>query len=266
MAAPYEISPKNLSRLIGTPTCPVIIDVSIDADVAEDPFLIPTAQRHPHTEFASIVDRLQGTECVIVCQKGLKLSQGFASRLRGHGIAAQVLEGGNYGWRAMADAPRVAIDTLAAASLWVTRHRPKIDRIACPWFIRRFINPEAEFLFVAPDAVAGVSEKYGATAFDSADAPFGHRGDLCTFDALLDHFDLRTAPLDRLSQIVRAADTGRAEDSPQAAGLLAVSLGLSRMHKDDHSQLDAAMPVYDALYRWARDAQAETHASFGDAP
>ena len=266
MAASYEISPKNLSRLIGTPNCPVIIDVSIDTDVAEDPFLIPTARRHPHTEFTSILDRLRGTDCVIVCQKGLKLSQGFASRLRGHGIAAQVLEGGNYGWRALPDAPRVAIDTLAASSLWVTRHRPKIDRIACPWFIRRFINPAAEFLFVAPDAVTGVAEKYGATAFDAHDAPFGHHGDRCTFDALLDHFGLRTAPLDRLSQIVRAADTGRAGDIPQAAGLLAVSLGLSRMHKDDHVQLDAAMPVYDALYRWARDAQAETHASFGDAP
>ena len=120
--------------------------------------------------------------------------------------------------------------------------------------------PKADILFVPPADVALVAEKFEATAFDCDSAPFAHKGAACTFDALLDHFALHSPALDRLAQVVRAADTGR-HDVPQAAGLLALSVGLSRQYKDDHAQLAAALPLYDALYRWARDGADETHAS-----
>ncbi|MCF2872712.1 chromate resistance protein [Octadecabacter sp. G9-8] len=265
MAAPNEITCKQLMRLIGLPDCPVIVDISIDPDFAKDPFLIPGSFRHPHTDLEGLIARLNGRACVITCQQGIKLSQGLTSRLRGRGIAAEYLTGGMYGWRDTPNTPRIPFAALPDTNLWVTRHRPKIDRIACPWLIRRFVDADAEFLFVSPEQAAGVADCYGATPFDIPDVAFSHHGDLCTFDAMLDAFDLRTVALDRMAQIVRAADTGTT-DIPQAAGLLALSVGLSRMHRDDHTQLDAALPMYDALYRWARDGVDETHASFGGTP
>jgi hypothetical protein len=145
-------------------------------------------------------------------------------------------------------------------TVWVTRTRPKIDRIACPWLIRRFIDPSAVFLFVAPPEVVDVADRFRATPFDIEGEFFwSHRGDLCTFDVMVEEFGLHSPALDRLALIVRAADTARLEIAPQAAGLLAASLGLSRMHKDDLVQLDASFPLYDAFYRWARDAAGETH-------
>ena len=261
MAAPHEITCKQLLRLIGTPDCPVIVDISIDPDFADDPFLIPGSFRHPHTDLDGLLARLDGRACIITCQKGIKLSQGLTSRLRGRGIDAQFLQGGMYGWRDTAGAPRIPHAALPVTNLWVTRHRPKIDRIACPWLIRRFVDATSEFMFVAPEWVRGAADRYNATPFDVPDVAFSHVGARCTFDAMLDAFDLRTDALDLMAQVIRAADTG-ANDNPQAAGLLAISVGLSRMYRDDHTQLDAAMPIYDALYRWARDGSGETHASF----
>lgn len=265
MAAPNEITCKQLLRQIGLPDGPVIVDICIEPDFADDPFLIPGSIRHPHSDLDGLIARLNGRACVIVCQRGIKLSQGLTSRLRGRDIDAQYLQGGMFAWRDTPDAPRIPFTALPAMNLWVTRHRPKIDRIACPWLIRRFVDADAEFMFVAPDQVEGVADRYGATPFDIADVALSHHGEHCTFDAMLDLFDLRTDALDRLSQVIRAADTGRT-DIAQAAGLLAVSVGLSRMYRDDHAQLDGAMPVYDALYRWARDGSAETHTSLMDAP
>lgn len=142
---------------------------------------------------------------------------------------------------------------------WITREHPKIDRIACPWLIRRFIDPVAAFLFVAPAEVAAVAERFGGTPFDIDGAFWSHRGDLCSFDVLLDEFGLDLPPLRRLALIVRGADTTRLDLAPEAAGLLAASLGLSRMFADDLEQLEAGMLLYDAFYRWARDATDETH-------
>lgn len=265
MAAPNEINPKQLLRLIGTPECPVIVDISIDPDFAVDPYLIPGSFRHPHTDIHGLLARLTGRACIIPCQRGIKLSQGLTSQLRGRGIDAQFLSGGMFGWRDTNGAPPIPFAALPTTHLWVTRHRPKIDRIVCPWLIRRFVNADAEFMFIAPEWVIGAANRYNATPFDVPDIAFFHVGDHCTFDAMLDAFDLRTNALNRMAQVIRAADTGT-DDSPQAAGLLALSVGLSRMHRDDHTQLDAAMPLYDALYRWARDGVDETHASFKDAP
>jgi hypothetical protein len=144
-------------------------------------------------------------------------------------------------------------------TVWVTRSRPKVDRIACPWLIRRFVDPRAVFLFVAPADVAGVAEQFAATPFDVEGVFFGHRGDACTLDVMVQEFGLTTEPLLRLASIVRAADMDRISASPQAAGLLAASLGLSRMFSDDLAQLEAGLGLYDAFYRWCRDAVEETH-------
>jgi rhodanese-related sulfurtransferase len=263
MAAPNEITVPQLLRLIGTPDAPAIVDISIDADFEADPFLIPGAFRHPHSDLPGLITRLNGRSCVVVCQKGIKLSQGMVAWLRSERLDAEYLQGGNQAWRDHASAPRVPARALPAASgqntLWVTRHRPKIDRIACPWLIRRFVDPFARFLFVSPAEVAGVAERYGATPFDVEDVFWSHRGPLCTFDTMLDEFGLRTEPLDRLSMVVRGADTNAHDLAPEAAGLLAISVGLSRQYRDDQAQLATGMMLYDALYRWARDGAHEGH-------
>ena len=146
------------------------------------------------------------------------------------------------------------------ATLWVTRSRPKIDRIACPWLIRRFVDPGARFLYVAPAEVPAVAARFGATPFDiEGDVFWSHRGERCSFDTMVEEFGLATEPLLRLATIVRGADTARPDLAPEAAGLLAASLGLSRMYADDLEQLEAGMALYDAFYRWCRDATGETH-------
>lgn len=262
MPAPNEITPPQLMRLIGTPDAPRIVDVCVPEDFADDPHLIPTAIRARHTDLPALAARLGDGPVVITCQKGKKLSQGVASWLRGAGVNAEYLQGGNVGW-ASAGMPRVPAAAIPAqpdgSTLWVTRHRPKIDRIACPWLIRRFVDPAARFLFVAPAEVLDVAEKFNATPFDVEDVAFSHVGPNCTFDTMLETFALRTEALDRLAIVIRAADTDRHDLSPQAAGLLAISVGLSRQYRDDHAQLDAGMAIYDALYRWARDGHTETH-------
>lgn len=150
----------------------------------------------------------------------------------------------------------------AAATAWVTRARPKIDRIACPWLILRFVDPNAEFLYVPKDEVVRVARDAPATAYD-IDAPgvrFSHVGERCSFDAFIDAFELNDDPaLAAVATIVRGADTGRLDLAPECSGLLAVSLGLSRAHADDHEMLRAGLGVYDALYLWALEARAETH-------
>jgi hypothetical protein len=125
--------------------------------------------------------------------------------------------------------------------------------------IRRFIDPTAVFLYVAPSEVAAVAERFTATPFDSGGGIWNDRGDACTFDVMLEEFDLKTDPLLRLAAIIRGADTGLPDLTPQSGGLLAILLGYSRMFRDDTAQLDATMPVYDALYRWCRDGTEETH-------
>ncbi len=148
---------------------------------------------------------------------------------------------------------------LARPSRWITRERPRIDRIACPWLILRFVDPRAEFHYVPTQQVFSEAKRLDALAYDIPGAPIGHDGDLCSFDALLAAFGLRSLALHRLARIVRGADTEKFHLAPQSAGLLALSLGLSRLHQDDHRMLEAALPMYDALYAWCRDAHDEPH-------
>ena len=251
-----QISVAQLARLIGTPDCPLIFDVRTDTDLAADPRLIPTGLHLPQAAISAHANPAR--RAVVSCQKGRKLSEGAAAILRVQGMAAEVLEGGHLAW-AEAALPLVPLSAMQGSDLWVTRHRPKIDRIACPWLIRRFVNPGARFLFVAPAEVPAVASLFGATPFDIEGAAFTHRGEGCTFDAMIADFGLAHPALDRLAEIVRAADSDQHQNSPQAAGLLAISVGLSRMYRDDLQQLEAGMGLYDALYRWARDGFDEGH-------
>ena len=267
MPAPDAMSCDQLARLIGTPRSPVVLDVRREAVRAADPRLLPTARALAGADIAP--DGLAalatgiGGPVVVVCAEGHRLSQGTAAWLRHAGVQAEYLLGGQAAWAAagmpLFDPARITARDAQGRSVWVTRSRPKIDRIACPWLIRRFIDPRAVFLFVAPAEVAGVADQFGAMPFDIDGVFWSHRDDLCTFDVLLAEFGLATPALDRLALIVRGADTARPDLAPECAGLLAASLGLSRMHADDLAQLDAGMLLYDAFYRWARDATGEVH-------
>jgi rhodanese-related sulfurtransferase len=271
MPSPTQITVSQLSRLLGTPAAPTVIDVCIDDDFNEDPRLIPTAMRHSFIDIEALVEQLDIKQVVVVCQKGLKLSQGAAALLRLRGIRAESLEGGNFAWRDAGQSliPVAKIPELnnlsqnmlnnRASSLWVTRQRPKIDRIACPWLIRRFVDPNARFLFVGPSEVKSVAEKFNAIPFDVDGVFWSHREDQCTFDKMIEELALDTDDLKKLAVIIRGADTNNLKSSPQAAGLLAMSLGLSRMYSDDLEQLEAGLIFYDALFRWVRDASREQH-------
>lgn len=267
MPAPDAISCEQLARLLGTPKSPTILDVRREPVRADDPRLLPGARALAEVDLsperlAAIASEIAGP-VVVVCAEGHRLSQGTAAWLRHEGRDAEYLIGGQAAWVAaglpLVDPSRITARDGRGRSIWVTRSRPKIDRIACPWLIRRFIDPRAVFLFVAPAEVQGVAERFGAMPYDIEGVFWSHRGDLCTFDVLLAEFGLSTPALDRLALIVRGADTARLDLAPECAGLLAASLGLSRMHSDDLAQLEAGMALYDAFYRWARDATDETH-------
>jgi rhodanese-related sulfurtransferase len=263
MATPDTITAVQLSRLVGTPDAPLVLDVRTDEDRTVDPRALPASLSHdPRTvpEWAGLyVDQA----VVVADRQGGQLSQGVAAWLRQAGGRAEFLEDGFAGWAAagglLIRPDHVPARDTEGRTVWVTRARPKIDRIACPWLIRRFIDPRAIFLFVSLSEVAGVAERFGATPFDLEGVFWSHRGESCTFDVMLAEFGLASPALDRLAAIVRGADTDRLDIAPEAAGLLAASLGLSRMYRDDIAQLDAAMGLYDAFYRWARDAVSETH-------
>lgn len=263
MPSNTEITVSQLSRLIGLPNTPTIIDVRTDEDFNSDPRLLPAAQRRDFQTVINWASDLAGRNVVVVCQRGAKISQGVAAWLRHSGIKAETLEGGFDAWRA-AGGLLVKTENLPSRdahgrTVWVTRARPKVDRIACPWLIRRFVDPRAVFLFVGASEVSGVAERFNASPFDIDDVFWSHRGERCTFDTMIEEFGLASEPLERLATIVRGADTSRLDLAPQAAGFLAASLGFSRMFRDDLEQLDAALPLYDAFYRWCRDATEETH-------
>jgi hypothetical protein len=209
--------------------------------------------RRDYRAIASWAGEYAGRFVVAICQRGQKLSQGVAAWLRHAGARAESLEGGFEAW-VRGGGLLVRPDHLPerdqqGRTVWVTRSRPKIDRVACPWLIRRFIDPSAVFLFVTPPEVADVAERFRATPFDIEGVFWSHRGELCTFDTMIEEFGLHCEPLDRLAAIVRGADTAR----------LDASLGLSRMHRDDLVQLEQSLSLYDAFYRWSRDAADEGH-------
>ena len=267
MSSPNLIAVDKLSRLIGRPDTPRLIDVCTKEDFAANPRLVPGSVRRSWNDVPSWAGQFvaDGRPAIVICKKGRKLGQGVAALLRNEGVPADCLDGGIAAWQE-ANLPTVATDKLPTRdgrgrTIWVTRARPKVDRIACPWLIRRFIDPDAVFLFVTPAEVMDVAERFGATPFDidRPDVLWSHRGELCTFDVMLEEFGLLSEPLARLAAIVRGADTAQLQLAPESAGLLAASLGLSRLHADDLAQLEAGMTLYDAFYRWCRDATEEAH-------
>jgi len=257
------ITTSQLSRLIGLPQAPAIVDVRMDDDYRADPRLLPGSLRKDYRAVSQWAPEYRSRSVVVVCQKGQKLSEGTAAWLRGEGISAETLEGGFEGWKKAGEVlvrtDKIPPRDANGRTLWVTRSRPKIDRIACPWLIRRFVDPNAIVLFVIAAEVMGVAERFNATPFDIEGVFWSHRGEACTFDTMIEEFGLKTQPLLHLAKIVRGADTARLDLAPECAGLLAASLGYSRMYKEDLVQLDASMALYDAYYRWCRDATAETH-------
>lgn len=252
-----------MSRLIGTASAPVLIDVRIDTDFDADPQALPTVLRHSFEDIASLAPTLKNQRVVIYCQKGKMISQGAAAILKAKNLHCETLEGGHFAWRdsGLPSTPTSKVPDLNSDghTVWVTKQCPKIDCIACPWLICRFIDPKAQFLFVEPSQVHAVAEKFNATPFDVNDVFWGHLKDRCTFDVMTQEFELETPALLHLALIIRGADTNQLDLTPESAGLVAASLGLSRMYRDDVAQLNAGMLLYDAFYRWARDAINENH-------
>jgi rhodanese-related sulfurtransferase len=263
MSSYTTISPDKLSRLIGTAHMPALIDVRTDEDFAADQRLIPGAVRRSHQDAGDWSGKFSGNSAIVVCMRGAKLAQGTAAWLRHANVAAETLEGGFEGWKEaklpLVNASKLPPRDAQGRTVWVTRARPKIDRIACPWLVARFVDPGAEFLYVPPKEVLGAAKEREATPYDVPDVHFSHDGDLCSFDAFVKHFRLHDPALAKLALIVRGADTAKLELASQAPGLAAISLGLSRLFPDDHEMLRHGMVMYDALYAWCKDGQDETH-------
>lgn len=265
-SANFFISPQDLWAQIGTRNAPLILDVRRRAIYDEAPALVPTATWREPESYQDWLPTLPADRpVVIVCRHGHNLSQMVAAELRQRGAHAQVLEGGFQAW-SEAGLPLVSKAALRRfapkrPSLWVTRRRPKIDRVACPWLIRRFIDPDARILYVEPSEVTNVAKDNGAIPFDIEGVEISHEGPRCSFDTMLKLFGLESnAHLARVALIVRGADTARYDLAPEAAGLHAVSLGLSALAgDDDHGMIERGFMVYDALFAWVRHAAEERH-------
>jgi rhodanese-related sulfurtransferase len=266
LAPSFFISPAELWTLIGTAEAPRIVDVRKREIYAVSAGVLPTAVWRDVAEAAAwAISFDRSRPIVVACAGGKQRSQLVAADLREQGFAASVLAGGVGGWieAGLPVVDRAAFERLAPCqpSLWVTRRRPKIDRVACPWLIRRFLDAEARILFVDPPEVPTVARDSGAVPFDIEGIELSHDGERCSFDTMLKIFGLESEPsLARLALIVRGADTARPDLAPEAAGLLAVSLGLSALAgEDDRAMLRHGFIVYDALYAWLRFAGAERH-------
>jgi rhodanese-related sulfurtransferase len=255
----FSISAQALYSRLGTELAPIIVDVRGSPTFEADDTVIVGALRRLPVEVDDWRRELpERRSAVVYCAHGQEVSQNAAKTLRAAGTDAYYLEHGITGWAALGLPRRRKLG--AGSHGWVTRERPKIDRIACPWLIRRFIDPEERFLFVPTERVLAVAAETGATAYDIPGAePFSHDGELCSFDAFLKEYGIEDPALDALALIVRGADTARLELTPQSPGLLAVSLGLSAIYADDHAMLEHGMTVYDALYAWCRDCRDQGH-------
>lgn len=248
----FSISAPDLYARLGTASAPVVIDVRRQpAFDAGETLLAGSIRGLPDDIGAWGAQMPEGQSVVVYCVHGHEVSQSAASTLRARGIDARYLAGGIAQWNEHGLPMR---KNFAMSGRWITRERPKIDRIACPWLVRRFVDPYAEFLYVPSELVFETAKEIGAIAYDIPGAePFSHEGDRCSFDAFIKVFGIEDAALDRLAVIVRGADTGRPALTPQSAGLLAISLGLSANYAhDDHAMLERGLTIYDALYAWCR--------------
>ena len=264
------ISPSEFNACLGSARAPLVLDVRREAKFVTSQRMPAAAIRCAPEDLVQFALQHAPRDVVVSCVYGHNVSADAVEQLAAAGWNARALSGGLEGgqdaedhatditrWRAQ---PALSICkrpdwgvTGETGSRWITRERPKIDRVACPWLIRRFIDPRAQFFYVPTAQVFVEAARLHAVAYDIPGAPVSHDGERCSFDALLTGFDLRDAALELLAAIVRGADTDRLDLAAQSAGLLALSVGLSRLHsEDDAAMLDAAMPMYDALYAWCR--------------
>jgi rhodanese-related sulfurtransferase len=240
-----SITPAALQQTLRSSNPPLVVDVRKRAAFLDAPDMIRGALRRDPEKLGD----LPGDNVVVYCVHGHEVSQGAARAL-----GARYLEGGIEHW----DGERMA-KPAGAPTRWVTRERPKVDRIACPWLIRRFIDADAEFLYVPKEDVLRVAKERSAVPYDVPDVEFSHVGGRCSFDAFLYRYRLADPALDELATIVRGADTNRPDLAPQSAGLVSLSLGLSSLFGDDHEMLAHGMTMYDALYAWCRSTKDEVH-------
>ncbi len=251
------LTPQQLSALTARFPGPLVIDVRREAVYAEAVDSLPGAiRRNPELVAEWGRDLEIGRDIVVACVHGHEVGKNACSALIAQGFAARYLDGGIEGWR---EAGLPMAPKPAAPTIWVTRERPKIDRIACPWMIRRFIDPDARFLYVPAGDVLRVAEETGATAYDIPGVAFSHVGELCSFDAFIKRYALTDPALGAVAEIVRGADTSRLDLTAQSPGLFAISLGLSHVIEDDHRMLKHGLVMYDALYAWVRSLQGENH-------
>jgi rhodanese-related sulfurtransferase len=256
-----SITPLSLYQTLGLLESPALVDLRFCASNLPSHY-VPTSRCDlGDVPFDTVTRLLNQKKVIVICQDGGKRSQSFTEQLLVEGIRAQFLEGGFDAWQ------RAGLATVTTRvefnapnrSRWITRERPKIDRLACPWLVRRFIDPGAQFFYTSAQQMRGDAETLQAEPYDIADVTFSHRGERCSFDAFLHEFAIHDPILDEVATIVRAADTGDLDAAAQAPGLLAISLGLSVNIKDDIVLLEQAMPLYDALYAWCKNARGETH-------
>ena len=252
------ISVTELRSELADKSPPIVIDVRRRPAYSESDAMIFGALRRDPDEVRDWAKSLPRASAVVVyCVRGHEVSRGAAAALNEAGVGARCLEGGVEAWKA-AQAP-LDHKPPHGSTRWVTRERPKIDRIACPWLIARFVDANAEFLYVPPKQVLDAAKQRDAVPYDIPDVHFSHDGERCSFDAFLKHYRLTDPALGELALIVRGADTARLELAPQAPGLAAISLGLSRNFPDDHAMLGHGMVMYDALYAWCKEGKEEVH-------
>lgn len=253
-----SVSAAALKQSLASATPPLVIDVRRAPAFLGSAYTIEGALRRDHQQAPVWGQSLPKAARVIVyCVHGHEVSQNACRELVAAGIDAKYLDGGIEHWRE--DGGAVETKPKGAPTRWITRERPKIDRIACPWLIRRFVDADAEFLYVPAADVRRIAQERDAVPYDVPDVAFTHEDERCSFDAFIRHYRLRDPALDDLATIVRGADTGRLDLAPQAAGLAAISLGLSRNFPDDHEMLVHGMTLYDALYAWCREGKSEAH-------
>ena len=247
------ISPAALRQSLASVNAPIVIDVRNAPAFLDAADLIRGALRRDPEKVLDWKKSLPAAASVIVyCVHGHEVSQKVAQAL-----GARYLEGGIEAWREAGG--ELFQKPINSSSRWVTRERPKVDRIACPWLIRRFVDPGAEFIYVPAADVMRISNEKEAVPYDIPDVEFSHVGEKCSFDAFLDFYRLKDPVLSELALIVRGADTNHLDLAPQAAGLAALSLGLSINFQDDHVMLERGMVMYDALYAWCKKGKAEVH-------
>ena len=249
---------SELSQSLASAIPPLVIDVRRHEAFLKDTQTIAGALRRDPERVATWAHELPKADRIIVtCVHGHEVSQGVARALAGEGRDAYFLEGGLAEWQAAGG--QCDRKPAGSSTRWVTRERPKIDRIACPWLIARFVDRNAEFLYVPTQEVRETAKARDAIPYDIPDVHFSHDGPRCSFDAFLKHYRLNDPALQQLAVIVRGADTARLDLAPQAPGLAAISLGLSRNFSDDHEMLKHGMVMYDALYAWCKEGQDELH-------